>query len=118
MTQDRNAPYDPKRDYSNVCGYFVGGQFDLRGTGITTGELTNTLSRHVGRRVLDKTGFTGRFDLKLNFKPDDPGFNAPEFANTPTLLMALEEQLGLKLESGRAPIDALVIDHIERPSEN
>jgi uncharacterized protein (TIGR03435 family) len=116
--QDRSAPYDPKRDYSKVCGFFVGGQFDLQGTGIGVKELTDTLSRHVGRRVLDKTGFAGRFDLKLNFKPDDPGFNVPEFANTPTLLVALEEELGLKLESGRAPIDALVIDHIERPSEN
>lgn len=88
-------------------------------TSSSTGrELTDTLSRHVQRRVLDKTGFTGRFDVKLNFKPDDPGVDIPEFANVPTIFVALEEELGLKLESGRAPIDALVIDYIERPSEN
>ena len=79
-------------------------------------ELSNLLRR----RVFDKTGFAGPFDVKLNWAPDAlvPGNPVEAFRDLPSIFTALEEQLGLKLESGKAPIDVLVIDHVERPSEN
>ena len=79
--------------------------------------------------MVDKTGLTGNFDFTLVFAPDQPssipgpppGVPAPPvapIADAPVLPTALQEQLGLKLESERAPIDYLVIDRVERPTEN
>jgi bla regulator protein blaR1 len=67
--------------------------------------------------VIDQTGLIGRFDYKLEWAPEPttPTADAPA---GPTFLQALEDQLGLKLKSTRAPVRTLVIDHIERPSEN
>jgi uncharacterized protein (TIGR03435 family) len=79
------------------------------------------LSKVAGRDVIDKTGITGRYDIKLRFTPDD----GPSMLNgqpipdpPPALFTALEEELGLKLEPGKGPVEVLVIDHIEMPSEN
>jgi uncharacterized protein (TIGR03435 family) len=74
------------------------------------------LSNFVGRIVIDKTGLTGYYDITLKWTPDgsqtsDP--NAP-----PDLFTALEEQLGLKLVPTKAPVEVLVVDHVERPTEN
>jgi uncharacterized protein (TIGR03435 family) len=79
------------------------------------------------RPVVDRTGIAGRYDFTLNWTPDDSQFrslgatiphptgsmNAP-----PPLSTALQEQIGLKLESIRAPIETLVIDHVEKPHES
>lgn len=84
----------------------------------------------VGRTVVDKTGLTGHYDLLVKFTPDRvlqraAGTNANEpirvngveiDPNGPSIFTALQEQLGLKLESERGTVDALVIDHIERPA--
>ncbi len=67
----------------------------------------------VGRDVVDKTGITGRYNLKLQWTPDDAAANSG-----PSLFTALEEQLGLKLEPAKGPVQVLVIDHVEMPSEN
>jgi uncharacterized protein (TIGR03435 family) len=80
------------------------------------GRVLEGLSDAAGRIVIDKTGLTGYYDITLRWTPDgsqtsDP--NAP-----PDLFTALEEQLGLKLVSTKAPVDVLVVDHIERPTEN
>lgn len=86
------------------------------------------LSPQVGHTIVDKTGLTGHYDFKLHWTPDD----APPMAgadgskaggseadtSAPPLLTALQEQLGLKLESRKEPIDVIVIDHIEKPSPN
>jgi uncharacterized protein (TIGR03435 family) len=83
----------------------------------------------VDRPVVDKTGLSGNFDFTLVFAPDQsssmpgppPGVPAPPvaaIADAPVLPTALQEQLGLKLEAERAPIDYLVIDRVERPTEN
>jgi uncharacterized protein (TIGR03435 family) len=91
--------------------------------------LTQALSRIVDRPVVDKTGLTGNFDFTLVFATDQassmpgppPGVPVPPaaaIANAPMLPTALQEQLGLKLQSERAPIDYLVIDRVERPTEN
>ena len=76
------------------------------------GGLAISLSGAVGRVILDKTGVTGEYDIELTWAPDDQ----PEAG--PSIFSALQDQLGLKLEPARAPLDVVVIDHLERPSEN
>lgn len=74
------------------------------------------------RPVVDRTGLTGRYDFDLQFTPDESLFGgvlkAPDVPTKPDLFAALQQQLGLKLEATRGPVDALIIDHAERPSEN
>lgn len=66
----------------------------------------------LGRPVVNQTGLTGKFDFKLEWTPETSESEGPTFFE------ALREQLGLKLESTRGPIQTLIIDHIERPTEN
>jgi uncharacterized protein (TIGR03435 family) len=88
-------------------------------------ELIKTLSMLLSRSVIDKTAFTSPFDVQLDFVPDDvtaampppPPGSSPD-TNIPSILVALQEQLGLKLESTKGPVDVLVIDRVERPSGN
>jgi uncharacterized protein (TIGR03435 family) len=86
-------------------------------------ELPNVFVPHVGRTVVDKTGLTSVYDFTLQFMPDDaavaPGSasSAPD-PTAPSIFTAIQEQLGLKLESGQGPVEVIVIDHVERPSGN
>jgi uncharacterized protein (TIGR03435 family) len=94
--------------------------------------LAHALSGLVGRSVVDKTGLTGSYDYSLNWTPDQssmptmgpagggppPQGDAPVDPNGPTLFTALEEQLGLKLQSEKGKVDVIVIDHIDLPTEN
>ena len=80
-----------------------------------TSDLSITLSGIVGRNVIDKTGLTDNYDIALTWAWNDD----PSSGETgPSVFTALEEQLGLKLEPAKAPIDVVVIDHLERPTEN
>jgi uncharacterized protein (TIGR03435 family) len=76
-----------------------------------------TFSR-LGRPVIDRTGLNGRFDFTLEWSPEAANPENPPDLPGPTFLDALREQLGLRLESTRGPVKTLVIDHVERPSEN
>jgi uncharacterized protein (TIGR03435 family) len=77
------------------------------------------LNRNLDRPIEDRTGMKEKFDLKLEFAPQWPGFDAGSGPSVPpSLFTALEEQLGLKLEPRTGPVDVLVIDHIEEPSPN
>ena len=86
--------------------------------------LVSTLSNYVNRQIVDRTNLTGAFDLDLRWTPDDlsvaPGAAPfpvfPFDPNGPSLQTALQEQLGLKFESQRGPVDVLVIDSVEKPS--
>jgi uncharacterized protein (TIGR03435 family) len=86
--------------------------------------LAEELSKEVGRDVVDRTGIIGRYDLKLQWTPDDsavPASNGSASSASdsgPSLFTALEEQLGLKLEPAKGPVQVLVIDHVELPSAN
>jgi len=75
------------------------------------------LSRRLGRAVVDTTGLNGDYNFKFQYQPDPPGSAAADLTG-PTLRDALEEQVGLKLESRRGAVDILMIEHIERPSAN
>ena len=102
------------------------GQFTA--TGVPLSMLTQSLSRQLGRPVIDKTGLSGRYDFKLTYVPEsrdgifgqvlptDPA--AADNLETTALFTALQEQLGLKLESAKGPIEIVVIDQAERPTEN
>jgi len=83
-------------------------------------ELARNMSRLVGRVVVDRTGLPGRYDFDLKFVPDAELTAAkdPALRELPSLYVALEEQLGLKLEPQRSPVEVVVIDSIQRPSED
>jgi uncharacterized protein (TIGR03435 family) len=103
--------------------------FGLRGNGQAMTGLTQFLTQVTGRMVQDKTGLTGMYDFELRFDPQvllamlpQLGVNVPASAtanlpgsDSPALLTALQEQLGLKLESQRGPVEVLVIDSAEMP---
>lgn len=79
-------------------------------------KLAAYLSDFAGRPVLDRTGIAGMYAITLNFSiPNGPHRDSDDF---PDIFTAVQEQLGLKMESGRAPIEITVIDHIEKPSNN
>ncbi len=117
------------------CGY-VAGPFEgylpglhIEGRKVKVADLIRELASILDRPVLDKTEFDGEFDLNLRFTPDEalmglPGFGGPGGTrsatdpNLPNILTALEEQLGLKLVPAKGPVEVLVIDHAERPTEN
>jgi uncharacterized protein (TIGR03435 family) len=108
-----------------------GGGMALDFFGITMDEFSGRmLGDFAGRPVIDKTGLAGRFDFHLEFSPQPPtgpvmlnGQPAVLPPSSPmdsgeSIFSALPKQLGLKLTAGKAPIDVLVIDRVERPSEN
>jgi uncharacterized protein (TIGR03435 family) len=99
------------------------GGAQIQGGKITMAELVRVLSNMMGRTVIDKTGFTGEFDVQLQFALDDAIAGLPKPPGPPdegalSVFVAVQEQLGLKLESTKGPVEVLVIDHVERPSGN
>ncbi len=88
---------------------------DWEGRSYPIDGLAFNLSGELGRIVVDKTGLAGKYSFTLHFTPNDQQ-GSPDAG--PTLLTALEEQLGLKLVPAKGPIDTLVVDHVERPSAN
>jgi uncharacterized protein (TIGR03435 family) len=80
----------------------------------TMRSITAMLGTQLKAPVVDRTGLTGTYDFTIQFNAD----NSSEPDAYPTLFSAIQEQLGLKLESAKGPLDTLVIDHVERPSEN
>lgn len=86
--------------------------------------LVHVLSQQMGRPVVDRTGLIAHYDFKLEWAPDptssDPRDSIPSAPDPadPTLFTAIQDQLGLKLEAQKGPVEILVIDHAERPSDN
>jgi len=98
----------------------------LPGHNATMAEFADVMQSAVlTRPVVDQTGLPGRYDFSLKWTPDETQFatlgGAPPpspTATDPDLFTAIQEQMGLKLESTKAPVDVLVIDHVEKPSAN
>ena len=90
------------------------------GQHVSMGELANFLSGPAVRPVTDQTGLKGFYDFKFTVEPPDPSTTAePTMPDWPSIVTMILEQLGLKLESGvKVPVEYLVVDHIERPTEN
>jgi uncharacterized protein (TIGR03435 family) len=87
-------------------------------TKMTMQQLVNTLSLYASRPVLDKTGLTGSYDFTLEFVGENVAAEQDAAADGPSLFTAIQEQLGLKLESSTAPFDTVVIDSVQHPTEN
>jgi len=92
-----------------------GGQHRSRAVATATSMelLAGYLGNRLGRIVVDKTGLAGRYDFTLEWAPDE-AVESP----APPLITALREQLGLRLETQKSPVEVLVIDSLERPTEN
>ena len=93
----------------------------IRRSGVTMKDFVTTFDVNMGRPVIDRTGLEGRYDVEYSFAPPRPqntGQSAPSPEAPPTLLVALEEQLGLKLQAERAEVPVVVVDSVERPTEN
>ena len=128
----QNGPPAIRKNGAMPGGMFrMDGRGKLESTGVEMAMFVNVLSRNAGRMVIDKTGLTGRWDFTLQWTPDMPqgpapggpggpggGGPPPEASSGPSLFTAVQEQLGLKLEPEKAPVDVLVIKHVEKPSEN
>jgi len=98
-----------------------GSQAGLEARGTSTADIASHLSRELGTVVVDKTGLTGNYDFTLNWNSDGSvgNFNAPASdASASALSTAIQDQLGLKLEPVKGPMQVLVIDQVEKPSEN
>ena len=122
----------PDGPRTNYCGFRMGAEGSSRtldGIGVSMASLATNLSRtynsNLGRNVMDGTGLSGIFDVHLKWTLDDLTVASPTASDGLagsqvglSLSTALQEQLGLKLESLKGPVEVLVIDHIERPSEN
>lgn len=100
----------------------IGGPARTIAASVTMQQLAANLSNHLGRFVVDKTGLTDRFDFNLGWTPErlptaapPPGI-PPVDPNGPTLVTALQEQLGLKVEGVRGPVDVLVIESVQHPT--
>lgn len=95
------------RDNSTICGI------------TSPSELASFLGHIMGRPVFDKTGISGKFDVLLDFDTYSVrGQTPPEGYDKPSLSTALKEQLGLRLESRKERLPVMVVDRIERPTEN
>ena len=94
----------------------------MSSAGVNMWTLVVNLSVFAGRPVIDRTGFEDPFDYDLTWMPEivPPGLNAADTGSpdAPSLFNAIREQLGLKLESARGPVEVLVIDHVELPTQD
>jgi uncharacterized protein (TIGR03435 family) len=116
------------------CGYapllLSSSTLEMEGRKLHMADLVRELARALGEPVLDKTGFTGEFDIDLNYTDEDivksPGSTALDSAggnllpagSNLSLVFAAMDQLGLKLQPAKGPVEVLVVDHAERPTPN
>jgi uncharacterized protein (TIGR03435 family) len=97
---------------------------ELTANAVPLSSLTYSLSGEVGRTIIDKTGLTGKYDFELKWTPERAAASGADNGQTDdqnsasSLFTALQEQLGLKLQSSKGPVETLVVDHVEMPSEN
>lgn len=86
----------------------------IKGAGVTMKELADWASNRVDRLVVDRTGLSGNYDLEMRYTSARPDAVVP--ADVPSLFTVMQEQLGLKLEGARGPVEVLVIDSVQRPT--
>lgn len=123
----KNGPrLQPAKESNSSSGITSGrnsttGLSTLSGKRASLDEIAASLSARLGRPVFDKTGLTDKFDFELSWAQDltPPGAGTPSPAvSGPSLFTAVQEQLGLRLESQKGPIEILVIDQVSRPQGN
>jgi uncharacterized protein (TIGR03435 family) len=109
----------PKFKPSGINGTTIStgrARLHVAGTDDTVALLARELAQVLGRVVLNNTGISGRYDLTLQWTPDDAG--PPDPNMPPGIFTAIQEQLGLKLESTKGSVPVLVLDQVETPSAN
>ncbi len=129
--KDHALPADLKdggKDEATVSGRTSGTKSSLQAVKISTAKLADILGGHLDRTVIDRTGLKGNYDLKLDWAEERQGeplmqslltsLQADLGMSGPTLFTAVQEQLGLKLESAKGQVETIVIDGAERPSTN
>jgi uncharacterized protein (TIGR03435 family) len=97
------------------AGSYMVGNGKMTAQGISMESLAAQLTQEVGHIVQDQTGLKGIYDFTLRYSDD---MAAKADSSVPSIYTALQEQLGLKLEPTKGPVDVIVIDHVERPSAN
>jgi uncharacterized protein (TIGR03435 family) len=126
-TRPDGPPVAGPRGESLGRGTMVVGRGQLAGSGMTMAQLSTMLANTLGRTVIDKTGLTGNYDVKLSWTPEPgqggllggappPPAPVDPDATAPSIFTAIQEQLGLKIDSGKGPVDVYVIDRVEKPA--
>ena len=129
----KNGPKLQDAKPGETTSLSLGGNGETRsitGQARSIANLVQALSVALGCPVLDKTGLAGKYDFKLEWTPDDSQAQSlstgapndrlapPPDSNAPSIFEAIQGQLGLKLVSGKGPVEIFVIDHVDRPSAN
>jgi uncharacterized protein (TIGR03435 family) len=126
-TTPDELPAGLKKESALISG---SGRGQFKAINLPIAALASFMTSWTGRNVVDKTGVTGRYDIKLAWSPDSdfgPGHAAANYGQSPlmppaptgpSIFTAVKEQLGLKLEPDKAPVQVLVIDHVEEPAPN
>jgi uncharacterized protein (TIGR03435 family) len=125
---DAGNPRPRQGDDPPPCAWFVAlinGFARLRLTGIRVQRFASVLEPMATRKIVDRTGLTGTYDIELDFLPNPgmmglpiPNATALQQSDIPPLATAVQDQLGLKLESERAPVEIVVIDSVRQPTGN
>jgi uncharacterized protein (TIGR03435 family) len=114
MKESACLPYDrehPPAAGTRTCGSGMSGGGKMDFTGAEIPNMAANLSTMLERTVIDQTGLKGKYDFKVNWSPDQAD-------GGPSIFTALEEQLGLKLVSSKGPVEMIVIEKAEKPTEN
>jgi uncharacterized protein (TIGR03435 family) len=129
LPEPGTAPVPRPQQTGSVARYNMRiGRGSIEASAVEVASFVQALSQQAGRTIIDKTGLNGLYDIKLQWMPDTPPPNnsaatggpeaAPIDQNGPSMFTAIEEQLGLRLESAKGPVDVIVIDSVQKPSEN
>ena len=120
-------PPEPGKPPAFMCGQLMMNLRRLTATAIPVSDMIPMLSRTLGKTIVDKTGLTGKYDITLTWTPDesqalqlppDTPKPPPSDSTGPSIFTALQEQLGLKLESQKGPVELFIVERAEKPSEN
>jgi len=121
LTLAKNGPKLTKSqsDPARSVGLGFGPPGNFGATNATMADIAEALGQGaLDRPVIDQTGLAGRYNLRLKWTPVEMPSEAPGSDTSPDLFTAVQEQLGLKLVPTHAPVDVMVIDHVERTSPN
>src|SRR5262249_37408172 len=121
-------PPMPQRNGPLPRGMIGGGRGNIEAKGVPVNVFIQVLSQNLGRPIVDKTDLKELYDIKLQWTPEfreglgltgtaEPQPPPPD-ASGPSIFTAIQEQLGLRLESAKGPVEVLVIDVVEKPTEN
>jgi uncharacterized protein (TIGR03435 family) len=124
----KGAPKLKESSRNGVGGIRFLGRGNVEGMGTAMTGLAGYLQTLLGDVVLDKTGLTASYDFKLTWAPDEPQAGKPGAQGVPaingaeeggpSIFTAVQEQLGLKLEASKGPVETLVIERVGKPAEN